>query len=262
MKKRLVMILAAGLLAVSMTACGGGKTSGTDTPKQDSQETDQGSDDTQETDDTDDTAEEKTITSVEEIEEQYRFVLDGQEYQLMSSRLSDLLNNGWTYNGVDTGLVASVGDELVEVPEGTQLESFTYLDMDMKKDDAVISIRVINVEDASRPIEECEIASITVTEENMPLFFQTGAGVSLGDTLSDAKAAYGEYDYGFSENDTTVDYDFYGSYENYVNGGSTLGDIHIDDLDEQSLAEDKLRFQSDEGSDVINYIFMEYYPNV
>lgn len=259
MKKRLVMILAAGLLAVSMTACGGGKTSGTDAPKQDSQETDPGSDGAQEAADT---AEEKTITSIEEIEEQYRFVLDGQEYQLMSSRLSDLLNNGWAYNGVDTGLVASVGDEMVEVPEGTQLESFTYLDMDMKKDDAVISIRVINVEDASRPIEECEIASITVTEEDMPLFFQTGAGVSLGDTLSDAKAAYGQYDYGFSENDTTVDYDFYSSYENYVNGGSTLGDIHIDALDEQSLAEDELRFQSDEGSDVINYISMEYYPNV
>lgn len=261
MKKKVVMVLMAGLLAVSMTACGGGKTSGTDAPEQDSQETDTGSDGTQEEDDADDTAEEKMITSIEEIEEQYRFVLDGQEYQLMSSRLSDLLNNGWAYNGVDTGVAASVGDELIEVPEGTQLENLTYLDMDMKKDDAVISIRVINVEDASRPVEECEIASIAVAEENMPLFFQTGAGVSLGDTLSDAKAAYGGYKSGFSENDTTVIYDFYKSYENYVNGGASL-DIHVDALDEQSLAEDELRFQSDEGSDVINYIFMEYYPNV
>lgn len=261
MKKKLVLFLTVGLLSISMTACGGGKSSGTDTPKQNSQESDEASDTEQETGDSGDTGKEKTITSIEEIEEQYRFVLDGQEYQLMSSSLSDFLNNGWDYNGVHSGTVAFSGDEMVEVPEGTELESLTYLDLDMKKEDASISIRVINVEEDSRPIEECEIASITVTEENMPLFFQTGAGVSLGDTLSDAKAAYGEYEYGFSEGDTSISYNFYRSYESYVSDDLTL-DIHIDSLDEQSLAEDQMLFQSPEGSDVINYIFMEYYPNV
>ena len=263
MKKKLVLILVSGLLAVSMTACGGGNSSepDTDTQTEGSQEDETENNDTSDTQTTDDdgeTGDKKTITSVDEIEEQYKFVLDGQEYQLMYSKLSDFLNNGWTYGGVHPGAVYAKED-LIEIPEGTELESLTYLDMDIQKDDATVSVRVINVEEDTRLLEECEVASITITE-GMPLSFETEAGVSLGDTLSDAKAAYGEYDYGVSEGDTSLSYNFYSSYENYISDDLVL-DFNIDGLDEQSLAMDDLRFQSPEGSDVINYIFMEYYPN-
>lgn len=252
MKKKLVLILVSGLLAVSMTACGGGNSSepDTDTQTEGSQEDETENNDTSDTQTTDDdgeTGNEKTITSVDEIEEQYKFVLDGQEYQLMYNRLSDYFSNGWAYG------------DLYDVPEGTELETFTYMDVDIQKDDATVSVRLINLEEDSRPLEECEVASITITE-GMPLSFETEAGISLGDTLSDAKAAYGEYDYGVSEADTSLSYNFYSSYENYVSDDLVL-DFNIDGLDEQSLAMDDLRFQSPEGSDVINYIFMEYYPN-
>lgn len=247
MKKKLVMILALGLLSASMTACEGANSSerGTDMQTEDSQETEN----------------EKTITSVSEIEEQYKFVLDGQEYQLMHSRLSDFLDNGWAYGRIHPNELVYTEADLVDVPEGTELEALTYLDMDIQKEGAVVDIRVINVEEDTRLLDDCEVASITVAEEDMPLFFQTGAGISLGDTLSDAKVAYGTYDYGFSEGGTSISYHFYSSYNNYVSDDLVL-DLNIDDLDEQSLAEDNLRLESPEGSDVINYIFMEYYPNV
>ena len=88
MKKKLVLILVSGLLAVSMTACGGGNSSepDTDTQTEGSQEDETENNDTSDTQTTDDdgeTGDKKTITSVDEIEEQYKFVLDGQEYQLM-----------------------------------------------------------------------------------------------------------------------------------------------------------------------------------
>ena len=244
-KKKLVMLLAIGLFTISMTACGGGNSSepDTDTQAEDSEETENN----------------KTITSIGEIEEQYKFVLDGQEYQLMYSRLSDFLDNGWTYGRVHPNELVYTVNDLVDVPEGTELEPLTYLDVDIQKGDAVVNIRVINVEEDSRMLDDCEVASITVTEEDMPLSFQTGAGISLGDTLSDAKAAYGKFEYGFSEGDTSISYDFYSSYNNYISDDLVL-DFNIDDIGEQSLAEDNLRFESPEGSDVINCIFMEYYP--
>ena len=157
MKKKLVLILVSGLLAVSMTACGGGNSSepDTDTQTEGSQEDETENNDTSDTQTTDDdgeTGDKKTITSVDEIEEQYKFVLDGQEYQLMYSKLSDFLNNGWTYGGVHPGAVYAKED-LIEIPEGTELESLTYLDMDIQKDDATVSVRVINVEEDTRLLE-------------------------------------------------------------------------------------------------------------
>ena len=67
MKKKLVILLAIGLFTISMTACGGGNSSEPDTDTQ--------------TEDSEETENNKTITSVGKIEEQYKFVLDGQKHR-------------------------------------------------------------------------------------------------------------------------------------------------------------------------------------
>ena len=88
MKKKIVTMIAAGLLVLSMTACGG-NSNNTDASagSEVSDTADAGEDDTAD--------EEKSITEISEIEDKYKFVLDGGEYQLMYTKLSDLFNDGW-----------------------------------------------------------------------------------------------------------------------------------------------------------------------
>lgn len=237
MKKKIVTMIAAGLLVLSMTACGENSnntdaSAGTEV----SDTADAGEDDTAD--------EEKSITEISEIEDKYKFVLDGGEYQLMYTKLSDLFNDGWGY------------DDMYADAQGIELEPLTYGDIYIQKGEASISIRVINLEEENRVIEDCEVAQITISSD-MSIPFRTGEGISIGSTIEEAKEAYGVYDYGFTEGDTGISYNFYSSYNNNNNIST---EIHIDGLDEQSLGKDTLKFQTDEGSDVINYIFMEYYP--
>lgn len=115
-----------------------------------------------------------------EIREAYKYVLDGEEYQLPTP-VSELAANGWS------------------LTESGTLEGMTYnIYPDLIKDDAAISVYVLNPTQEERAIEDCWVCYIKLDLESYDekelaagKVFALPGGITADSTSADVLAACG-----------------------------------------------------------------------
>lgn len=141
---------------------------------------------------------ESVLSNVEDVEAIYAFTMEGVDY-VFPCPMSEFLNNGWSYAGWAKDA-------------GASLDAMTYSSAILTNEAGKrLTVEIMNPTEASVPVADAQLMSVTVKANDTPPVFATAHGVSLGTAYADVMQIYGDgcTEYGMSDGGKTCKYSFY-----------------------------------------------------